>query len=254
MKKAVVLASVIILLSVLIAQAQTPEACAQAKRDPRSYPNLYAACIKNERNAPPPQAAAPAPPQITRECAEAFRNPKEYPNLYASCRNRQLEKSAAASSQAAASIPPAPAPGPPMSGSKAVVCDDGKRYILASFSTEGLTEQNISRIQNSLAVDECSSRKRLMVTVVDASPTDAPAGVAVERAAPAAAATAIQQATQSAVPSADAAKTTPAKPACSESGSCYGDTSAATGKPKTVYVPGYYRKDGTYVRGYYRSK
>jgi hypothetical protein len=51
------------------------------------------------------------------------------------------------------------------------------------------------------------------------------------------------------VPSAQAAK-----PLCSESGSCYGDISADTGKAKTVYVPGYTRKDGTYVRGYYRSK
>jgi hypothetical protein len=42
-------------------------------------------------------------------------------------------------------------------------------------------------------------------------------------------------------------------PACAENGSCYGDTSAATGNPKTVHVNGYYRRDGTYVRGHYRS-
>lgn len=41
---------------------------------------------------------------------------------------------------------------------------------------------------------------------------------------------------------------------CSESGSCYGDISPATGRPKTVHVPGYFRKDGTYVRGHYKSK
>ncbi len=41
---------------------------------------------------------------------------------------------------------------------------------------------------------------------------------------------------------------------CSESGSCYGDISPATGKPKTVYVPGYFRSDGKYVRGYYKSR
>jgi len=41
---------------------------------------------------------------------------------------------------------------------------------------------------------------------------------------------------------------------CAENGSCYGDVSAATGRPKTVPVSGYYRKDGTYVRGHYRSK
>jgi hypothetical protein len=44
-----------------------------------------------------------------------------------------------------------------------------------------------------------------------------------------------------------------AAPACEENGSCYGDTSDATGRPKTVDVHGYTRKDGTYVRGHYRS-
>jgi len=42
--------------------------------------------------------------------------------------------------------------------------------------------------------------------------------------------------------------------ACAENGSCYGDTSVNTGRPKTVRVGGYYRGDGTYVRGHYRSK
>ncbi len=41
---------------------------------------------------------------------------------------------------------------------------------------------------------------------------------------------------------------------CAENGSCYGDISAATGRPKTVTVEGYFRADGTYVRGHYRSK
>jgi hypothetical protein len=40
---------------------------------------------------------------------------------------------------------------------------------------------------------------------------------------------------------------------CAENGSCYGDISPATGLPKTVAVHGYFRRDGTYVRGYYRS-
>ena len=39
---------------------------------------------------------------------------------------------------------------------------------------------------------------------------------------------------------------------CAENGSCYGDLNA-NGVPKTVHVDGYYRKDGTYVRGHYRS-
>jgi len=40
---------------------------------------------------------------------------------------------------------------------------------------------------------------------------------------------------------------------CAENGSCYGDISAETRRPKTVRVRGYYRSDGTYVRGHYRS-
>lgn len=38
-----------------------------------------------------------------------------------------------------------------------------------------------------------------------------------------------------------------------ENGSYYGQLNA-NGVPKTVAVKGYYRKDGTYVRGHYRSK
>lgn len=43
------------------------------------------------------------------------------------------------------------------------------------------------------------------------------------------------------------------KPAVAENGSSYGEISPATGRPKSVHVQGYYRKDGTYVRGHYRS-
>ncbi len=39
---------------------------------------------------------------------------------------------------------------------------------------------------------------------------------------------------------------------CAENGSCYGDINQY-GVPKTIHVDGYYRKDGTYVRGYYRG-
>lgn len=41
---------------------------------------------------------------------------------------------------------------------------------------------------------------------------------------------------------------------CAENGSCYGDVSHRTGREKTVHVQGYYRKNGTYVRGHYRSR
>ena len=43
-------------------------------------------------------------------------------------------------------------------------------------------------------------------------------------------------------------------PTCAENGSCYGDVSKITGRPKTTHINGYYRKDGTYVRGHYRSR
>lgn len=36
-------------------------------------------------------------------------------------------------------------------------------------------------------------------------------------------------------------------------GSYYGATSCITGLPRTTYVSGYYRKNGTYVQPYYRS-
>ena len=39
-----------------------------------------------------------------------------------------------------------------------------------------------------------------------------------------------------------------------ENGSYYGEISRNTGRPKTTRVRGYYRKDGTYVRGHYRSR
>ncbi len=48
--------------------------------------------------------------------------------------------------------------------------------------------------------------------------------------------------------------TTFSGPGIAENGSYYGETSALTGRPKTIPVKGYYRKDGTYVRGHYRSK
>lgn len=41
---------------------------------------------------------------------------------------------------------------------------------------------------------------------------------------------------------------------CAENNSCYGDISITTGRPKTTHVRGYYRRDGTYVRGHYRSR
>ena len=41
--------------------------------------------------------------------------------------------------------------------------------------------------------------------------------------------------------------------ACAENGTCYGDINQY-GVPKTIHVKGYYRKDGTYVRGHYRGK
>jgi hypothetical protein len=41
--------------------------------------------------------------------------------------------------------------------------------------------------------------------------------------------------------------------AISSASSGYGEISATTGRPKTVHVKGYYRKNGTYVQPHYRS-
>ena len=43
------------------------------------------------------------------------------------------------------------------------------------------------------------------------------------------------------------------QPPVAENGSYYGEISEKTGRPKTVHVDSYTRRDGTYVRGYYRS-
>ncbi len=43
------------------------------------------------------------------------------------------------------------------------------------------------------------------------------------------------------------------KPIVAENGSTYGEISERTGRPKTVYVRSYTRRDGTYVRSYWRS-
>lgn len=54
-------------------------------------------------------------------------------------------------------------------------------------------------------------------------------------------------------PGTQATASTQYTPSCAENGSCYGDISTINGMPKTTHVQGYYRKDGTYVRGHYRS-
>lgn len=51
-------------------------------------------------------------------------------------------------------------------------------------------------------------------------------------------------------PAAEAASTHPV----AENGSYYGQPSTLTGAPRTVFVRGYYRRDGTYVRSHYRSR
>ena len=43
-------------------------------------------------------------------------------------------------------------------------------------------------------------------------------------------------------------------PGVAGNGTYYGQISESTGRAKTVYVRGYYRRDGTYVRSHYRSR
>lgn len=52
----------------------------------------------------------------------------------------------------------------------------------------------------------------------------------------------------------DPGTSAPNKPRVAENGSYYGELSERTGRPKTVHVQGYTRRDGTYVRGHFRSK
>jgi hypothetical protein len=54
-------------------------------------------------------------------------------------------------------------------------------------------------------------------------------------------------------PSNSNATTTADAPPVAENGSYYGEISPETGRPKTVHVEGYYKRDGTYVREHYRS-
>ena len=55
-----------------------------------------------------------------------------------------------------------------------------------------------------------------------------------------------------AAPAAGLSASPTAVPGTAENGSYYGEPNK-NGIPKTVHVHGYYRRDGTYVRGYYRS-
>jgi hypothetical protein len=50
------------------------------------------------------------------------------------------------------------------------------------------------------------------------------------------------------------ARATHTTPPTEENGTRYGDISSETGRPRTVPVRGYFRRDGTYVRGHFRSK
>jgi hypothetical protein len=40
---------------------------------------------------------------------------------------------------------------------------------------------------------------------------------------------------------------------CEENGSCYGEIGRRSGRPKTIEVHGYFRSDGTYVRGHFTA-
>jgi hypothetical protein len=45
----------------------------------------------------------------------------------------------------------------------------------------------------------------------------------------------------------------PGAPPVAENGTCFGQVSRETGRPMTIHIRGYYRRNGTYVRGHYRS-
>ncbi len=135
------------------------------------------------------------------------------------------------------------------------VCNDGQRFLLPAFETNGLTAQEIARVNLNNALSRCNIGHSGVLKILAAEAKLA-AGVA-PQGMPTSVLTPVGP-TATATPAVEAAATTkePAKiaPPCAENGSCAGDISATTGKPKTVHVNGYTRKDGTYVRGHYRSK
>jgi hypothetical protein len=104
----------------------------------------------------------------------------------------------------------------------------------------------------------CSNGQREKITIYPASGSNGSWGVLVLADGTVAPATisdpalpAISSVTPTTLPPAVAPS--PGYYPCAENGSCYGDISTLTGRPKTVSVSGYYRTDGTYVRGHYRS-
>jgi S1-C subfamily serine protease len=93
MIKKLSVAAFLLATSILRVEAQSPEACAQARRDPRSYPNLAAACLKQP--APPQPAPGSGSPEA---CAEARKSPHLYPSLYAACWGQSQAAAAPAAS------------------------------------------------------------------------------------------------------------------------------------------------------------
>jgi hypothetical protein len=161
---------------------------------------------------------------------------------------------------------PTPATTPrPDAVSFSVVCNDGRRFPLPEFETSGLTAGEVSSINSNNGAKLCVLHDRVLKILADVvrpalkTSTDATAALATSAAGAPSAATQTTESTATATPA--AAATTPSAQdapktgtACAENGSCEGDISAKTGKPKTVEVKGYTRKDGTYVQGHYRSK
>lgn len=134
-----------------------------------------------------------------------------------------------------------------------VVCTDGQRFSLSVFEKAGLTPSEIEVINHNNAATACTGHGRstdnvLKILEPASLPTPPSTGAAVEKTSAAAVAAGTAAASSPSTPPQPAPKAS-----CAENGSCYGDTSATTGKPKTTHVDGYTRKDGTYVRGHYRS-
>ncbi len=130
------------------------------------------------------------------------------------------------------------------------VCSDGQRFSLPSFETSGLTANEIDTINHNNGVDRCKTHGRFVDNVLKILP---PGAVPAPTPDTSTSSTAAPRTSASAAPASTSTPPTTSASACAENGSCYGDTSAATGKPKTTYVQGYTRRDGTYVRGHYRS-
>jgi hypothetical protein len=121
-----------------------------------------------------------------------------------------------------------------LTGTEAAQVNATRRRMNVTACKYGLSDCNGSRLTPAEAAQVSVTRRRMNALVPQYEPQSQPArSVFVAR--------------PSVVPA-----VSPATQGVAENGSYYGELNK-NGVPKTVHVDGYFRSNGTYVRGYYRS-